>query len=266
MTLISIIIPCYNTELTLSDTLESVLKLNFEDWEAIIINDGSTDSLETIALNYVEKDNRFKYHKKENGGLASARNFGIQNSKGKYILPLDSDNLLDSNFISKAIPFFNNDSNLGVVYGDAKYFGEKDDVRIVGEFDKYRILNSNYIDACALIKKDVFNEVGLYDAFMPHQGHEDWEFWIRVINTKFTFFYIPEIVFHYRVLKSSMIRSFTPEMENKNIRYIKNKHKEIYLDAYNELYEKYINLKSEATKTILQRIKRKLKKYVKYKL
>ena len=100
---LSIIIPCYNSENTLKGTLISVFEQDFQDWEAIIINDGSTDSTEKIAIDWVEKDKRFKCFSKPNEGLGKTRNFGITNALGEYILPLDSDNLIEKSFATKAI-------------------------------------------------------------------------------------------------------------------------------------------------------------------
>ena len=104
--ILSIIIPCYNSQNTLEETLMSVLEQDFQNWEAILINDGSPDNLEDIALKWVEKDARFKYFKKENGGLGSARNYGINKAKGNYILPLDSDNTIGKSFAQRAITIF----------------------------------------------------------------------------------------------------------------------------------------------------------------
>lgn len=123
--LVSIIIPCYNTEFTLEETLQSVINQNYDNWEAVMVNDGSKDNLEQVALEYTKKDKRFIYFKKENGGLGSARNFGIQKAKGQFILPLDSDNKMRPNFLKDAIKIFNDNPELGIVYGDVQNFGEK---------------------------------------------------------------------------------------------------------------------------------------------
>ncbi|WP_278020436.1 glycosyltransferase family 2 protein [Flavobacterium ginsengisoli] len=124
---LSVIIPCYNSEATLELTLNSILNQNFQEWEAIIINDGSKDATEEISIKWTEKDKRFKYFSKENGGLGKARNFGIERAQGIYILPLDSDNLVEENFSRKAISVFEKDLSIGVVHGYAEYFGEKKD-------------------------------------------------------------------------------------------------------------------------------------------
>lgn len=251
--LLSIIIPCYNSQQTLEETLVSVMHQDFNSWEAIIVNDGSPDNLEAIALKYVEKDSRFKYFKKENGGLASARNFGIKQSKGEYILPLDSDNKIRPDFAQKAFQLFGENINIGVVYGDAMYFGEREGLWKVGDFDKHRMLNHNYIDACAIVKKEVFDSVGLYDEKLPHQGHEDWDFWLRGLANNTRFYYLEEITFDYRVTSNSMIRTFDKNMMEENIKYIKKKNCELYIAEYNSQINK-INLCESEIKRIKNNI------------
>ena len=258
--LLSIIIPCYNSESTLEETLISVLAQDFDDWEALIVNDGSPDKLEAIALAWVAKDARFKYFKKENGGLGSARNFGIQRSLGVYILPLDSDNLIRPYFFKKALNFFEQNDDLGVIYGNSQYFGERNITKKVGDFDKFKLLYQNYIDACALIKKKVFDNVGLYDTNLPFQGHEDWEFWIRVMVSKHEFFYLNETTFDYRVTKTSMIKSFNNNMLSANFTYVRKKHFQEYLDGFDALFLENKNLKQKKKpKSLLDRIKNKLR-------
>lgn len=264
MTVVSIIIPCYNTSSTLDDTLDSVFKQKFTDWEAIIVNDGSPDDLESIALKWTNRDQRFKYFKKDNGGLGSARNFGIRNSLGDYILPLDSDNKLCELFIENALKILEYDTNVGVVYSDLKLFGEKDKKLIVGEFDKFKLLIENYIDACAIIRKKVFDDIGFYDENMPFQGHEDWEYWIRVLGTNTCFYYLKEIGFEYRVNKNSMLRSFNKEMKDANVKYILSKHHSIYRKEFDNLYHQNILLKKQSDLVFpLKKVFKKIKQLVK---
>ena len=91
---VSVIVPCYNQAQFLAETLDSVLAQTHENWECIIVNDGSTDNTETVAMDYCDRDKRFVYHKKENGGLSSARNAGLDIAKGEYVQFLDSDDIL----------------------------------------------------------------------------------------------------------------------------------------------------------------------------
>jgi len=232
--ILSIIIPCYNSESTLEATLESVLNQDFQEWEAIIVNDGSKDSTDEIALKWIKKDNRFQYHSKQNEGLGKTRNFGINKAEGIYILPLDSDNLVDKSFVQNALQVFNSNVNIGIVHGYAEYFGERKGLWKVEDFNLKKMLVHNYIDACAIYKKELWQKVGGYDEKMPHQGHEDWEFWIALSNEKAVFYNLHSISFKYFVSNTSMIRSFTNDMILANEDYIVKKYSKLYYDSYCE--------------------------------
>ncbi|MGB1104680.1 MAG: glycosyltransferase family 2 protein [Crocinitomicaceae bacterium] len=91
--LISIIVPVYNTEKYIDETIQSVVDQTYENWELILVDDGSIDHSKDIITEWTKKDNRIHYHYKENGGQASARNLGIALSKGAYIAFLDADDL-----------------------------------------------------------------------------------------------------------------------------------------------------------------------------
>lgn len=109
--LVSFIIPCYNQGEFLNEALLSVYKQTYSNWECLIINDGSTDNSKNIAKAWVEKDNRFIYFYRENSGVSSARNFGIEKVKGDYIQFLDSDDLIDSRKVELSILHFNKSKN-----------------------------------------------------------------------------------------------------------------------------------------------------------
>ena len=91
----SIIVPFYNVEKYIDRCLDSLFRQTYQDYEIIMINDGSEDNSENICRNYVEKDNRFILINKDNGGLSDARNFGIRNSTGEYLIFVDSDDYID---------------------------------------------------------------------------------------------------------------------------------------------------------------------------
>lgn len=237
--IISVIIPCFNSETTLESTLESVLNQEFQHWEAIIVNDGSTDTTEEIGLRWVKKDKRFKYFAKQNEGLGKTRNYGIAKSNGIYILPLDSDNQLIKDFVSSAIPIFEKDSNIGVVHGNAEYFGEKSGLWIMDSYNLEKILVENYIDACTIYKKKMWEQVGGYDENMPFQGHEDWDFWIALGILNVRFYHLEKTTFKYFVSKKSMIRNFTDKMHEANNNYIFIKYSREYQIKFKTLY--YVN-------------------------
>ena len=97
----SIILPVYNVEHYLRECLESVLQQSFADWEAICVNDGSTDNSAAILEEYGHKDGRFKIVNQPNGGLSAARNTGLKAATGEYVLFLDSDDWLESNALER---------------------------------------------------------------------------------------------------------------------------------------------------------------------
>ena len=97
--LISIIVPVYNVEKYLRECLDSIMSQTYQNFECLLINDGSPDHSADICREYVEKDSRFRYFEKENGGVSSARNLGIEHSKGEYITFIDSDDWVDSDYL-----------------------------------------------------------------------------------------------------------------------------------------------------------------------
>lgn len=106
---ISVVVPCYNQAQYLDECLQSVLNQTYQDWECIIVNDGSPDNTEDVAKSWAEKDTRFIYLSKENGGLSSARNAGIEIAKGEWILPLDADDKIGERYLELAEKEFEND-------------------------------------------------------------------------------------------------------------------------------------------------------------
>ena len=97
--LISIIVPIYNTEKYLHQCLDSILNQTYTNFEVLLVNDGSTDSSGIICQEYVENDSRFRYFEKNNGGVASARNLGLERSGGAYITFIDSDDWVEPNYL-----------------------------------------------------------------------------------------------------------------------------------------------------------------------
>ena len=95
MTAISVIVPIYNMEKLMKKCLDSILAQTFQDYECLLIDDGSTDSSPAICDEYAIKDNRFKAFHKPNGGLSDARNYGLERAKGEYTIFFDPDDWVD---------------------------------------------------------------------------------------------------------------------------------------------------------------------------
>jgi glycosyltransferase involved in cell wall biosynthesis len=222
--LISIIIPCYNHGEYLEETIQSIEAIKgSSEIEILIMNDGSTKVDTITELKRLESSGYNVIHQ-ANQGLAAARNNAINLAKGKYILPLDADNKLHANYLTKAVDILNKNENIDIVYGNRILFGEESGLKKPGAFDFNKIVIGNYIDACALYRKSVWEENGGYDGKMPAMGHEDWEFWIHACLNNKNFYYLDDICFYYRTSGTSM--NITTSMPNaeRNKQYIYCKH------------------------------------------
>lgn len=123
--LISIIIPFYNAENFLKDTINSILKQSITNWEVILIDDGSTDNSHAIASSYVSEN--IKLYQQSNCGVSIARNEGLKKAKGKYVLFLDADDILSNNFLEQRFLFLEQNNEYGFCCGDVIMFQDTTD-------------------------------------------------------------------------------------------------------------------------------------------
>ena len=238
MPLISVVVPCYNQAQYLDECLQSVLNQTYQDWECIIVNDGSPDNTEEIAKSWAEKDTRFIYLPKENGGLSSARNAGIEIAKGEWILPLDADDKIGNQYLELAEKEFENDYT--VIYCEAELFGNEIGKWHLPEFSLENLAKKNCIFCSAFYKKEDWKKVNGYDINMIY-GLEDYEFWISLLKNekKNTVKKLPQTLFYYRVKENSMLTSLKSERINKMFNYLSKKHTDFfleYLGSFNELF------------------------------
>jgi glycosyltransferase involved in cell wall biosynthesis len=241
MHLVSIIIPCYNHAKFLPDALQSVIEQDCENWECIVVNDGSTDNTEEIANVWCKKDSRFQYFYKENGGLSSARNFGIEKSNAQYILTLDSDDKFDKTFISKALKVINDNPKIGIVscwgkrfVGNTYYDIFKPNGKNIEDF-----LFQNAAIGNSMFRKKCWIEAGGYDENMK-KGYEDWEFYLRISKLGWNTLIIQEPLFFYRQHKNSMRMDALNKFDKEIRLYILKKHKDLYLKYFDQTVENFL--------------------------
>jgi glycosyltransferase involved in cell wall biosynthesis len=211
--MVSIVIPCFNPGAMLSEALESVEKVrNKSVIEVIIVDDGSSEA-DTIQIVKKAADSGYRVMSQPNRGVAAARNAGIRLAKSEFILPLDSDNRLRDVYLKEGVSLLERDPSIGVVYTDAEYFGEKTGRWSVPEFSLLSLIRQNFIDACALYRKRLWEEVGGYDERRLLMGLEDWDFWLRMSLRHSRFVHVPEIGFDYRVRRNSVLAKARPHGE-----------------------------------------------------
>jgi hypothetical protein len=107
--------------------------------------------------------------------------------------------------LTEGTKLLDRERSVGVVYGDVEYFGDRTGRSRVPSFDLVRLVDANFIDACALFRKRVWEDVGGYDEHMPHMGWEDWDFWLRAAVKGWGFIHLRQIAFDYRVRAGSML-------------------------------------------------------------
>jgi glycosyltransferase involved in cell wall biosynthesis len=226
--LVSIIVPCYNQAQYLDECLISVLNQTYSNWECIIVNDGSQDATETVAMYWTAKDNRIKYIQKSNSGLSAARNSGITLAQGEFILPLDADDKISMDYVAHAIQAFENDNSLKVVYCFAEKFGNETGLWDLQPFSLKAIAIENMIFCSAMYRKTDWERLGGYDNNMIH-GFEDWEFWIALLKNGGNVKCLDIVGFYYRMKPDSMIQILNKDKKRKLHEYMSVKHADFFV-------------------------------------
>jgi glycosyltransferase involved in cell wall biosynthesis len=253
--LVSIVVPCYNQAHYLDESLLSVLNQSYSNWECFIVNDGSPDNTEEVAQKWCKKDERFKYLKKENGGLSSARNAGIKISKGEFILPLDADDIIHHDYLQKTVPVLKENGKLAIVSCYSIFF-ENNINNIVHELKPvgttvHAILFENELIATSLYRKKCWDEVGGYDESMK-KGFEDWEMWLSITKQGWEYNIVEENLFFYRKSKASMLIDTLENHREANMEYLMLKHKDLYIEHYDNTIKYLFYLLKAKKKTELK--------------
>ncbi len=211
--LVSIIMPCYNGEDYLNQALESVRWQTYDNWECILIDDGSTDGSAGIFQQYAANDARFRYLKQENKGLAAARNTGIDCASGEYIQFLDDDDILLPNRLEDCVDHFLKRPESDVVYSDYVIFQQ------IGGFLHMRPAKMPYSDPLRslllewnhsfvipahafMFRRDVIAANKFNAALRSHA--EDLDCWIRIAASGIRFSYLDETLVVYRMSPQSL--------------------------------------------------------------
>ena len=224
--LISIIVPIYNTEKYLHECLDSILNQSYTNFEVLLINDGSTDSSGTICQEYVERDSRFRYFEKDNGGVASARNLGLERSEGTYITFIDSDDWVEFNYLEVLYTALKeNDTDVAIstykrfaqdgVFYLRSYSREDDEFLNIGTRSRDSFLeilprlgeldHSFYSISSKLIKREIIGNL-LFDEQVSYA--EDLNFFFRLYLGVESVVYVRDYTYIYRTHDASTSQNF----------------------------------------------------------
>jgi len=255
----SIIMPLYNSEKHIGNTIQSVIKQTYEKWELIVVDDCSTDNSREIVRKVERNDNRVRLITSDVnfGGPAKPRNMGIRSSVGKYIAFLDSDDIWYRNKLEVCLQYFNNTTD--VMYHDLLYYGSSARTffrrRVSGRRLKKPVLvdlliNGNALNnSSVIVRKNIVDKVGGLVESKEMIAAEDYNLWLKISKVTNKFLYIPEILGEYFVGDnniSSKNMYFCSKYASKDFeRYLKDNEKIKYYSRLSYLQARYLYLNND---------------------
>ena len=201
---VSVVVPCYRLASLLGECVASVVCQTYQKWEIIIVDDGSPDDCAGVAQSLIaaNPEREIRLVRQGNEGVARARNRGVQESRGEYVLPLDADDLLDRRFLARTVEALQRDLMRQFAFTDFEEFGGANGVVRCKPFRPRAILARNRLAYCSLYRREVWATVGGYNPNML-SGYEDWDFWIGVAEHGLRGVHVPERLFRYRIRRGS---------------------------------------------------------------
>jgi len=205
--LVSVIIPAYNAQQYITESIESVIAQTYKNWELIIVDDNSTDHTSSIIKEFTLKDSRIKYLHQDRGRQGKARNKAIKNSSGDYIAFLDADDVWEKTKLEVQVDIIENKSNISVLFSQgysllADGTTTNMDVKVQEwsfQKDIDLFIAENQIPILSLlVKKQALIDVNYFSEDPAIQNAEDYHLWIKLLKQA-TFLSIPNRLFYYRI-------------------------------------------------------------------
>ncbi|MEB3233452.1 MAG: glycosyltransferase [Leptolyngbyaceae bacterium] len=213
--LVSVIIPAYNAEAFIAQTLQSVITQTYRHIEVIVVDDGSQDNTVNLVRQIIASDGRVKLLQQPNGGVAAARNLAITHAQGEFIAPVDADDIWYPANLERQVQCFQQGSpHIGLVYSWSVDIDERGE--LLGGFRASNIQGNVYNTlichnflgnaSASMMRRSCLEQVGLYDSELRSQkaqGCEDWDLYLRIAS-QYEFAVVPELLVGYRKLTTSM--------------------------------------------------------------
>jgi glycosyltransferase involved in cell wall biosynthesis len=231
---VSVIIPCYNLGKYIDECVDSILAQTFQDFEIIIVNDGSTDEYTNELLATYSRP-KVKVIKTHNLGVSGARNLAIKNATGEYILPVDADDLIAKTYLEKAMTIFKNDSTVDCVYPWTRCFGAREGIYQATELSAPRLFFESMSGTVGIVyKKFVWEKISGYKENM--KNFEDWEFQLGIFENNFKVKVISEPLYEYRQRNDSSSKIQATDFLIKELSKMFDYHKDLFRKFGRELY------------------------------
>jgi hypothetical protein len=200
---LTVVVPLHNLGRYLPQAIESLFAQTRNDFDIIVIDDGSTDELTRIFVEQY-RPARTSVVSQANQGVAAARNHGIRRARGRYICCLDPDDMLRRTYFEEAIARLDNDPQVGFVTGSLHMFDAREVVLTTEPFGIADMLATNKVVQPAVFRRTAWEECGGYYGGFSVQGVEDWDLWLSMLERGFRASVIPDVVWEYRILPNSM--------------------------------------------------------------
>ncbi len=232
---ISVIMPCYNDGQYIEEAIASLQMEKHPDVEVIVIDDGSDDPTTKTVLDHLGSE-RIRLLHTHHDGPSYARNAGIQEAKGTYILPLDADDRIEHSYLDKARAVLEEKPQCGTVYCKADLFGEASGPWMLAPYSFERMLVESLVFVTAMFRKADWEAVGGFRTDMK-DGIEDYDFFIGILALGKEIIQLDEVLFHYRIKKKSRTTEFVRDGEavRRAFRSVYEHHQAFY-DKHSRLY------------------------------
>jgi glycosyltransferase involved in cell wall biosynthesis len=249
--LVSVIIPCFNTWKYIDQAINSIVNQTYEHIELIVVDDGSNQKTKDV-LNTLSVKIDVLIHQK-NKGQSSARNEGVKNAKGDYILFLDSDDFFEPEFCELAVGRIKNNNEIKIVTCISNIIinNKTSSVFIPKGGALQNMILSNCAMGSCLIRKDDWQITGGYDESM-RSGFEDWEFYIRILSLGGKVEVIDKVLFNYRKGHVSTTTKANA-IKNELRYYIYTKHKEIFKFYFKQFVKQLLDENQAISNTLRKR-------------
>lgn len=212
---VSIIIPYYNSAQYIDETLASIKRQTIDDYEVLLLDDGSEDAASQAKLAEIEAEGFARVIRLPHQGAAAARNHGALEARGEFLCFLDADDLIDAGYCEKLGLKLVMNPHLAFVYSGVIHFGDMQAVAF-DDYDVERLKRENFLAVTCLIRREVYLKVGGMDEAMIH-CHEDYDFWLRLADAGYYGGMVYEALFHYRRHTQGKMASVMRRMSDEEI-------------------------------------------------
>lgn len=245
---VTIVIPCYNLGRYLEETVESVLGQTRDDFEIVIVDDGSTDTETRALLDGYERP-KTRVLRTENRGLAAARNLGAAESEAPFLCFLDADDRLRPRFCERTLAVLESEPDLHFCSCWLENFGIREGLWQPERCDLAQLLAECTVLTASPVRREAFEAVGGFDEEMPIAGYEDWELWIRLVAAAYPGTILREVLFDYRRRPGSMSAVCCSEQGHEILfEYMVKKHRTVFEQNLNDI----LALKEEEIGSLLR--------------